>query len=446
MSVKPSITAAMVVTVTAALVAGCAPGTSNKKTKSTDTVNTDVGSKPITLQLLTSNEAKDEEQHLAEAFTKKYPNVTVKVKTDSFPNLQQNGPRLIAGANAPDLILYPTVGNAVKDGLLTDLDPYAKAYGWDKFPQSQLQGWRVAADGKQRGTGALYALGMGFGMTGVFYNKEIAASLGIAAPPSTLDEFTADMAKAKAAGKTALMTSGKDGTTDFILQGVMLELGDSNKTISDWVYNKPGASIDVPKAVEAAKILQDWAKAGYFPSDVNAIDQNVALTRFNTGKGLFFYEGNWFVTPVDKALGSKAGFFPLPPAKAGGKYAAMSEPNSYVVPAKSKNHGAAAAFLNFAVNTAEGRAVIVKNVGQPPGGPADAAPPAVKAGSVLADTLTAFGKIGADDGVVPFIANATPGIYTNTLIPQCQLLVAGKISPQALVSKLQSDYASELGR
>ena len=43
---------------------------------------------------------------------------------------------------------------------------------------------RIADDGT-RGTGPLYANGLNFSMTGVFYNKKLAAQIGMSAPPST---------------------------------------------------------------------------------------------------------------------------------------------------------------------------------------------------------------------------------------------------------------------
>ncbi|MBA2446363.1 MAG: extracellular solute-binding protein, partial [Nocardioidaceae bacterium] len=144
---------------------------------------------------------------LGAAFHKKYPNVTVEVKGEQFPVLQQNGLRLISSSDAPDIIRFPTLGNAVKDGLLTNLDPYAKAYGWDAFPATQLDQWRVSRNGKLRGSGPLYGMGTAFSLTGVYYNKEKAAAIGMTKPPSTLPEFEQLLARAKTTGDTAMMTS-----------------------------------------------------------------------------------------------------------------------------------------------------------------------------------------------------------------------------------------------
>ena len=55
---------------------------------------------------------------------------------------------------------------------------------------------RVGANG-QRGDGPLYAMGLNFSMTGVFYNKKLAAQVGMSQPPSTLAEFDAVLQQAK---------------------------------------------------------------------------------------------------------------------------------------------------------------------------------------------------------------------------------------------------------
>ena len=72
----------------------------------------------------------------------------------------------------------------VKDGLLKNLDEYVTAFGWDKWPAAQLAQNRVGTDGT-RGAGSLYAAGLNYSLTGVFYNKKLATQIGMTAPPKT---------------------------------------------------------------------------------------------------------------------------------------------------------------------------------------------------------------------------------------------------------------------
>ncbi len=110
-----------------------------------------------------------------------------------------------------------------KQGLLKNLDGYAKAFGWDKWPVPQLDQNRVAPDGT-RGSGSLYAMGLNYSLTGVFYNKKLAAQIGMTEPPKTVAEFDDLLAKAKAAGLQPIMEwgSAKSGMgLAFPLQNLM---------------------------------------------------------------------------------------------------------------------------------------------------------------------------------------------------------------------------------
>ena len=95
-------------------------------------------------------------------------------------------------------------------------DFYAKAFGWDTWPASQLEQMRVDSSGR-RGDGPLYAMGLNFSMTGVFYNKDLAAKFGMTSAPTTLAELDADLKKAKDAGLTpaAQFNGGATGGQGF---------------------------------------------------------------------------------------------------------------------------------------------------------------------------------------------------------------------------------------
>ena len=70
----------------------------------------------------------------------------------------------------------------------------------------------------------LYAAGLNYSMTGVFYNKELAAQIGMTEPPETLAEFEALLAKAKDAGLQPIMqwnAAASGGGLAFPLQNLM---------------------------------------------------------------------------------------------------------------------------------------------------------------------------------------------------------------------------------
>jgi raffinose/stachyose/melibiose transport system substrate-binding protein len=383
---------------------------------------------------------------LSEEFTKQFPNVTFNIKEDQFKNLMENSPRVLAGDNAPDLIRLPSISDLVVDGLLKNLDGYFTEFGWDKFPASQLVQLRINDAGRPRGEGSLYSMGLNYSLTGVFYNKELAAKIGMTAPPQTLAELDALLEKAKAAGIQPIQEwNAPNAGLAFPLQNLMGAYGDPTP-INDWIFQKPNATIDTPTNLLATQHLEKWIKAGYFPADTNALDYGANMGRFIGGTGLFLFNGDWESGNLDKQMAGKAGFFLMPPAVAGGKHAAMSAPLTYGIGAKAKNADCAAFFLNWVATNTEARKINVDVGGSNPGGPPDLPIPAVAPGSVTEATLAQGNILAGDNGAMDFIANATGAIFAEGWTPQLQLLVGGKTDAAAVLKAVQAEYEKELAR
>ena len=293
---------------------------------------------------------------LSAEFTKQFPNVTWNISQDQFANLMTSTPRLLAGDNPPDLIRLPTMVSLVKDNLLKNLDAYVTAFGWDKWPAAELSQDRVAADGT-RGSGSLYAAGLNYSLTGVFYDKKEAAQIGMTQPPTTVAAFEDLLAKAKAANLQPIMAwnaSASGGGLAFPLQQLMAAYGPT-QPINDWIFQKPGATIDTATNLTAAQHLQQWITAGYFPKDVNATEYTDANARFGKGEGVFMFNGDWQDAAYDTAAPGNIGFFIFPSATDGGPVAAMSAPLTYGIAAKAKNADCAAFFLNWVATNAAAR-------------------------------------------------------------------------------------------
>lgn len=425
-----------------AVVAACgSPGTDDAPSPTgADEISTELGEEEVVVEITMDSTQVATLEPITDAFTKLHPNVTFDITGEDFAALQQNAPRLMAGEDVPDLISLPTPGNTVADGLVLDLDPYAEAYGWDGFPASQLDQWRIDDDGV-RGRGSLYGMGIGFTLTGVYYNKTLAEQAGITEPPTTLAEFEDDLDAARDAGLTPLLTSGKDGLTFFPYQSLWLGQ-DTADDATAWVFGQPDASIDTPEGIAAAETMQRWSEEGYFARDVAATDTSTVQADFVAGEGVFFVNGNWLAAPLGQQMGDDVGFFLFPPAE-GAPYAAMSDPANFVIPSAADDADAAAAFIDFTFSE-EGRALVVANKGLAPGGPSDA-PPVESDVPVVADAARAFQQLNENDGIVPFMGNATAAFFASTLTPQLQLLMSGNVTPEDFAATLQSDYASQLG-
>jgi raffinose/stachyose/melibiose transport system substrate-binding protein len=384
---------------------------------------------------------------LSAEFTKQFPNVTWNISQDQFSNLMTSTPRLLAGDNPPDLIRLPTMVSLVKDKLLKNLDDYVTAFGWDKWPAAQLAQNRVGSDGT-RGSGSLYAAGLNYSLTGVFYNKKLATQIGMTQPPATVAAFEDLLAKAKAANLQPIMAwnaSASGGGLAFPLQQLMAAYGPT-QPINDWIFQKSGATIDTPTNLTAAQHLQQWVAAGYFPKDANAIEYTDANARFGKGEGVFMFNGDWQDAAYDKDFAGNVGFFVFPSGTDGGSVAAMSAPLTYGIAAKAKNADCAAFFLNWVATNDAARQVDVTVGGSNPGGPTDLAIPPAAAGSIINDTLAAGGTVAKSNGAMDFIANATGSIFAKGWTPELQKMIGGKQTADGLLKAVQAEYQKELAQ
>ena len=422
--------------------AGCAPGAAAPEESDGVAVSTELTDEEVVLTIADETGFPVTDA-LTEEFTRQYPNVTFEITRDTFQNLTANAPRLLAGENPPDLIRLPTIGDTVKDGLLANLDPYYDAYGWDAWPASQLSPLRMTEEGV-RGSGSLYQLGLGYSVTGVYMNLALAESLGIEEPPATIAEMEEMMEAAKAAGILPIMAGDSDGVVNFVVQALMNQYADQDEFLS-WMFNEPGATYATEGNIQGAEKVREWADAGYFPSDINAIDYFTFVTRFSEGEGLFTFNGNWAAAGYQEALGDDVTFFLAPPANEGDRFIAMGAANSFSVAAGSDNLNEIVFFLNWIHTNPEARQIIVDITGASPGGDPTLPLPTVEPGSLIEKALEMSAQIGEDNGQVDFMANTTAGIYAGSIIPESQLLVTSQITGREFVERVQAFYEQEIG-
>lgn len=402
------------------------------------------GTDPVTLRAVFET-GFDLPSVLAEEFTNQYPNVTWDISLDQFANLINSTPRLLSGDNPPDLIRLPTMVTFATQGLLMNLDGYAAEFGWDEWPVPQLNQNRVSEEGI-RGSGSLYAMGLNYSLTGVFYNKELAEQIGMTEPPQTLAEFDAALAAAKDAGIQPIMQWGSALSgmgLAFPLQQLMAVYGPVGP-INDWIYQVPGATIDTPENLAAAEHLQGWIEAGYFPEDINAIEYTDANARFGQGEAVFIFNGDWQNAGYDTDLPGNVGFFLMPPLEEGGDPAAMSSPLTFGIAANAQNADCAAFFLNWVASNDAARQIGVDVGGSNPGGPADVSMPPVAEGSITNETLAAGPVMGAAGTSMDFIANATSAIFAQGWTPELQNMVGGRQDAAGLLAAVQAEYELQL--
>ena len=125
--------------------------------------------------------------------------------------------------------------------------PVFQAYGWaQKVPSTILAAGEVSNG--VIGSGPLYEAGGAAGpLVGVFYNKSLAAKVGMTQVPATLSDLEAVMAKAKSMGITPIVASNGDGLIGHLYDLLLAEYTGPQKLL-DVVWHKPGATLDTAAA------------------------------------------------------------------------------------------------------------------------------------------------------------------------------------------------------
>ncbi|XVV12608.1 ABC transporter substrate-binding protein [Actinoplanes sp. CA-131856] len=423
-------------TAVALAVAACAPGADSADDAATSTeIKTGVPAGDVALSLISTPESGAAMKPIIAAFEAKYPNVKVKYSETNFDDYNKSLNLTLSSDQSPDIALLNFVGTTVKDKLVIGLDGYAKAYGWDKaYAASQLAQWRVEPNGATLGGGDLYAAPSGFSFVGVYYNKAKVAKLGIKVPITSVADFDAALATAKAAGELPLQLGNKEGHASFPLQ-LVGQATDGPAAYGQWQYGKPGTSFDTAGNRKGLEELSSWAAKGYIPADANGVDLQGAVDRFTKGQGVFFVDGTWDSTKIGDNLKADAGFFPFTETKA----TAIGSSIAYAISAKSKNQQAAAAFLDFLRDPAAVKESF--KIGQLP---SDVSTVVAPPGTVSEEIVKAWGQVGKDDGLAGYNNNVT-ATMNDTLVSQTQQLIGGKTSADAFITAVQDDWTKTHG-
>lgn len=372
---------------------------------------------------------------LVEAFTAKYPNITIKLQQTPFGDYVKSIKLSMASNTPPDIAEYNpgAMRSLVPAGLIYDLTPYQDAYGWmSSFPASSLDVLRSNNEATQFGTGALYAVPGALSMVGTYYNKQLLENAGVTTVPATLADFESDMAKVKSAGIMPL-TLGAQATNGLHLWAALVNSLGSVEEYRNWVYGAPGASIETQGAKDAATTMLKWANEGYVPEAANATDDSDALANFTSGKTAYMVTGNWAAGTIEKEMGDNVGFFPFPQGNGSADDIANGASVAFSISSKTEHPNEAAAFLNFMASP-EAAKVQFDTGFMPVNTSAD-----VAATGVRADIAQAFKAVTSHNGIVPFPDFAAPDML-DRLTSGVQGVISEKASAADYLTSLQQSW------
>jgi ABC-type glycerol-3-phosphate transport system substrate-binding protein len=396
---------------------------------------------PATITLFSSAGLEAFSQGLADAFTAKYPDITVELQVEADDNYNTVLPRLLASDSPPDISAPSDLIQAVDDGLVANLDDYAAEYGWaDKVPSTILAAGRV--ENSTIGSGSLYKAGGAAGpLVGVFYHRDLAAQVGMTEVPATLDDLEAVMANAKSMGITPIVASNSDGLIGH-LYNLLLAQYMGPQTLLDVVWHQPGATLDSDAARQATAKLEDWMSKGYFNDDANALNQDASYGEFAAGHGLFMVQGTWITGALPESFAGQYGIFPLPPKDADTGLVSMTGNSlGYSVSENSDNKDAAALFIDF-LSTPEAAAVANAN-GYPTAAGSEATPVTVDM-DATEQIQAGYASVGADNGFTEWLQNAD-ATMTPAMRAELQSMLAGQTTADHVVDTLQQAYAAAVG-
>ncbi|HAM25465.1 MAG TPA: sugar ABC transporter substrate-binding protein [Microbacteriaceae bacterium] len=429
---KRLITAGAVLATTALLLAGCASGS---RTSSAVVKNPDGKGKTLTLW---DYESDTSAMGIAwNAAIKKFEKETgakVKFEAKSFEQIRSTASQVLNSNAAPDILEYnkgnATAGLLSSQGLLTNLDPAVKAYGWDKKLASSLQTTAKYSAKGVMGSGNYYGIPNYGEFVDVYYNKDAFAKYNIAVP-TTFAEFETALKTFKDNGVTPLAESA----AEYPLGQLFYQLALSKAT-REWVnnYQLYTGKVDWQDKdfTFAADTIKSWVDKGYISKDSTGLKAEDAGTAFINGTNPIFYSGSWWygrmVTDV-KTFDWGTFLFP------GAKLSPGSSGNIWVVPENSKNKDLAYKFIDITMSP-EIQALIGNSGG---------IPVAAEASSITdpksKELIDNFNKLTAQDGLSFYPDWPTPTFY-DQLNAGLQELVNGTKSSKDVLTELGTEYQS----
>ena len=420
----------------------CAPGGSAASSTQA-AVSKDLTTKPVTIKMLDyfqGDEGKWLDATIA-GFEKQHPNVTIKRTVQDWGQVMNTLNLRLADANGPDIATvnngWQSMGTLAQGGRIMNLDAYSNLYGWKKeIPNTMLRQLEFTPDGKEMGTGSLYATPTArSSLIGLYYNKSILDKAGIAVP-KTLDDFEKALATLKADGQVPIAYGSvqKDSATAMLFS--VQDLYGSAKNIGDFVYSAGNVKMADTGITQAATTIKKWADSGYFTPNYQGLQYADALDQFMHGKGAFRFEytGALPFTDADK---QNYGYIQLPQANSSKVVGTGSPSGNLSISTKSKNPDVAAAFLDYLTNKQTAQLAVDRGY-----------LPLLHSGLKTPSNNPEFASevkgqqsLDANNGYVPYFDWSTPTML-DTLGGQLQLLLAGRATPQQLTDAGQKDYAA----
>jgi raffinose/stachyose/melibiose transport system substrate-binding protein len=218
----------------------------------------------------------------------------------------------------------------------------------------------TAADGTVRGVPFGAAMG-----GGVYYNRKIYEELGLSVP-KTWDEFMANNAKVKEAGKVPVATTfGDTWTSQLFVLGDFFNVQAAVPTFAADYTNNAAKYATTPAAARGFQYLEDVFNAGYMNEDFGVAKFEDGMRMVATGEAAHYPMLTFAMATVKQNTPDNIndlGYFALPGPTAESNGLTVWMPSALYIPAASENIDAAKGFLDF-VASVEGCQAMIGAIG-----------------------------------------------------------------------------------
>ncbi|MFD0716253.1 extracellular solute-binding protein [Paenibacillus sp. GCM10027626] len=304
---------------------------------------------PVTIKLIASDAGSPVLKARTDAFTKKYPWITVELIEPEWspegvdkPILEKVAALQAAGTPA-DIVRLEDMTSAVSGGVIEDLAPYMKSdpeLGAVKYREGIIDNF--IHEGKQ------YAVPIEMATFLVYINKDLMEKHGMEMPANdwTYDTFWDMMRKA-----THPNDSEYGLNTNMHSNFVGLIYSYANGSSPNLFYldqDKKQSVLSTPEVQSDLKMVQETVmKDDLLPSEEEGSKKGIDHINlaFTQGKALFSVEGIWVFQDMQKNLTFNWDILPLPKGKE--KQATIHMLPAYSLLSGSKNKEAAVKFLAF---------------------------------------------------------------------------------------------------
>ncbi len=382
-------------------------------------------------------------EQLNKNFVAAHPGVTLNRTARTFDDLSMTLKLTVSAGDGPEVTKVnqgaADQGTMVKQKLLLPIDAYVTQYGWDKRLSDSVLARMRWSDTGQFGEGANYGVsGLGE-MVGLYYNQKVLSDAGIAAPPKTFEELLADVDALKAKGVPAFaIGTAKQHIALHMMTGIEQAHIDASgrKALDDVIYGR-GGTFKTQAALDAATLMQHWAKDGYFIDGFSGIAGNDAVQLFVAGQGAFLLDGTWYLGDMQE---NPDIHFMAVPAPAG-----VSKPLtvggidlSWSITSNAKDKATqdlAAQYMDYMISPEAANAWAAAGF-FPSTTPTDET--AIKS-SLLKEGLAMWKVLGDNNALGHYADWASPTLL-KTYDDNMPHLLAGDMTPQAFVDALDADY------